>query len=134
MIYVLDVSVVVKWFIPEAGSAAAMRLLDEQHQLLAPDVLWIELASVLRRLVQSKALVDFEAHGILTQVMHMPLHVVPASPLIGPALSLALQHKLSMYDAIYLSLAIQQSATLVTADARLVAPLPSTLRKHARLL
>jgi predicted nucleic acid-binding protein len=51
MKYVLDSSVALKWVLPEAESAKAIRLRDEYkngiHELLAPDVFASEIANGL---------------------------------------------------------------------------------------
>ena len=51
MKYVLDSSVALKWVLPEADSARAIRLRDEYqqgvHELLAPDIFTPEIANAL---------------------------------------------------------------------------------------
>jgi predicted nucleic acid-binding protein len=51
MRYVLDSSVALKWVLPEADSANAIRLRDEYksgvHELLAPDIFTPEVANGL---------------------------------------------------------------------------------------
>ena len=53
MRYVLDSFVAVKWFLAEPDSAKAVQLLDDFagqiHQLIAPDVLPVEIAHALSR-------------------------------------------------------------------------------------
>jgi predicted nucleic acid-binding protein len=44
---VVDASVVIKWFVPEPGSAAARQLLGQDHEFYAPDFLFAETANVL---------------------------------------------------------------------------------------
>jgi hypothetical protein len=46
--YVIDASVAIKWLVPEALSEEALRLLDAGEELLAPEMLMIEAANVLR--------------------------------------------------------------------------------------
>lgn len=43
MSVVVDASVVIKWFVPEAGSDAASRLLASEDRLEAPDLLFAEI-------------------------------------------------------------------------------------------
>ena len=45
--FVVDASVVVKWFVPEIHSDAARRLLTLPHQYLAPDLLLAETANTI---------------------------------------------------------------------------------------
>ena len=44
---VIDASVAVKWFLPEQDSDAARAILHFGHDLLAPDLLYAEVGSVL---------------------------------------------------------------------------------------
>ena len=44
---VIDASVAVKWFVPEIYSDVASTLLDSKHHLIAPDLLFIEIGSVV---------------------------------------------------------------------------------------
>lgn len=46
---VLDASVIVKWFVPEVGNAAARALLTADEELVAPELARIEVASALVR-------------------------------------------------------------------------------------
>ncbi len=46
---VVDASVVVKWFVAEAGSQRALQLLSESNRLIAPDLVIVEVATALSR-------------------------------------------------------------------------------------
>lgn len=39
---VVDASVAAKWFVPEIHQPAALRLLDDRHELLSPDLITAE--------------------------------------------------------------------------------------------
>ena len=45
--FVVDASVVVKWFVPEVHSDAARRLLTLSHEYFAPDLLFAETANTI---------------------------------------------------------------------------------------
>jgi predicted nucleic acid-binding protein len=45
--FVVDASVAVKWFVPEIYDAQALRLLSGSHQLVAPDLLYVEAGNIL---------------------------------------------------------------------------------------
>ena len=47
MAYIIDASVVVKWFIPEEHSEPALRLKDSDARLHAPAFLTLEVGNVL---------------------------------------------------------------------------------------
>ena len=46
-VFVVDASVVVKWFVPEIHSDAARRLLVLPHEYVAPDLLFAETANTI---------------------------------------------------------------------------------------
>jgi len=86
---------------------------------LAPELVWLEIASALRRYVVSGAIdapTGFEALG---RILALPLSVHRLDTLAEPALARALDLGLSVYDASYLALAEVADAVLVTADRRL---------------
>ena len=46
-VFVVDASVVVKWFVPEVHSDASQRLLILPHEYVAPDLLFAEAANAI---------------------------------------------------------------------------------------
>jgi predicted nucleic acid-binding protein len=50
--FVVDASVVIKWFVPEVHSDAARRLLERSHQYVAPDLLYAETANAIWKKVR----------------------------------------------------------------------------------
>jgi len=60
---VVDASVAVKWFLPEPDAEPAVALLRAGHRLIAPDLLWIEVASVLWKVVRRGSLTAGPARG-----------------------------------------------------------------------
>jgi len=45
--FVVDASVVIKWYVPEIHSGDADRLLSGDAELLVPDLLWSEIGNIL---------------------------------------------------------------------------------------
>lgn len=50
---VIDASVAIKWYVPEAGSQEASAILDRPETLLAPDLLAAEFGNVLWKKVSA---------------------------------------------------------------------------------
>lgn len=117
---VVDAAVAVKWFVPETHSTEAGRLLDPQHELLAPDLLLPEVGNVLWKKVRRRELREEEARLVLRGLGHVPLEIYPSSPLAALALEIGLATGRTVYDALYLALAETRQCRLVTADKRLV--------------
>jgi predicted nucleic acid-binding protein len=133
---VVDASVVVKWYVPEAGSTEASELLRDRSRKLAPDLLVAEFGNVLWKKVRRGELQIAEAAEIAGAfVSACPLTLVPASPYLGPALEIATRWQRTVYDALYLAIALAEDCALITADARFVEGLKTTEMEGAvRLL
>ena len=120
---VVDASVALKWYFPELGSDQAKRVLaeaiDGERELLAPDLILIEFANVLWKKVQRDECDRGEAEEILDAFGTDAPRLVASVPLVPRALELALRLGEVVYDCVYLAAAIEEEASLVTADARL---------------
>ena len=123
-ICVVDASVVLKWFLPEADSAAADYLLEEflndEVELLAPDLMLVETASALwKRVMIRKELSADEATLIYRDLLTLPFSFIASATVADAALQAALKHNHSVYDALYCALAIDRRCDFVTADRTL---------------
>jgi predicted nucleic acid-binding protein len=136
MTLVVDASVVVKWYVPEDGSAEASALLDRSEEKLAPDLLAAEFGNVLWKKVRAGELAPSEAQEIASAfVSAPPVLFWPSATLLSPALEIALRYGRTVYDSIYLAIALAEGCPVVTADTRLVQALKGTeLEGTARLV
>jgi len=98
-----------------AGDQARERLRGEV--LAAPDLVDLEVTSVLRGQLAGGHLDQRRAGLALTDLLDLPLHEVPARQLILRCWEL--RDNLTVYDASYVALAEGLDATLLTSDARL---------------
>ncbi len=119
-LYVVDANVVAKWFVPEPLSEQAVGLLDERHELASPDLLWPELGNVLWKKARARQLTGHEAARIVRALDQLPLTLFPSRLVLEGALEIALGTGRSVYDSIYVALAVALECPLVTADERLV--------------
>jgi predicted nucleic acid-binding protein len=115
---VIDASVAIKWIVEEAGSAAALSLL-EGPQLLAPDLLMPECANILWKKVVRAELTPDEGALAAELLQHADVELVPTRGLVPEALRLAVALNHPAYDCTYLALAIARDCPFVTADLRL---------------
>ena len=97
-----------------AGVARARLATDN---LQAPELIDAELLSVLRRLVLTGALAESQALQALVTASQLGLRRYPTRILWPRAWEL--RTNLSAYDALYVALAEQLEASLLTADARI---------------
>jgi predicted nucleic acid-binding protein len=116
--YVVDASVAVKWVLDEAHSTEARRLLLPEYVLMAPELLPTEVGNVLWKRVRRSDFDKDHALVLLDAVLARRMSLVPSSLLIEDALSLAIETGRTVYDSLYLALAIQSGLPLVTADLR----------------
>lgn len=120
MTCVVDASIAVKWIVPEALSTKADELLAREGELLAPDLLLVEVANVLWRKTVRTELSPRDADRAFTLLMQFGIDLRPSAPLLGRAMQLARLLNHPVYDCVYLALAEHEDATFVTADRRLV--------------
>ena len=101
--------------------------------LLAPDLVWSEVGNIAWKRVRRGEMNAEEAAQLGVDLIKMPLHVVPTQGLLAPALELAVATDRTVYDCMYLALAIDRKCRLTTADERFVNALAATpFAKHAR--
>ncbi|MBI1958073.1 MAG: type II toxin-antitoxin system VapC family toxin [Candidatus Rokubacteria bacterium] len=116
---VVDSSVAVKWFLPETGSDAAAPLLEGERALVAPDLLYPEVGNVLWKRVRRGELTPGEGGAVLGALTRSGLEIVPSAPLMPLALDIACRAGRTLYDSLYLAVAVMKRTALVTADRRL---------------
>lgn len=132
---VVDASVAAKWFLPEPDAPAALRLLTARHRLAAPDLIHAEFGNVVWKLHARGTLDANEASDMIDDFLSMPLEIHDSTYLLAPALQIAIATHRTVYDSLYLALAIELGGTVVTADARWVNALEqSPFTRFVRLL
>ena len=120
---VVDASVAAKWYFPESGHPAAAALLADgiegRRRLIAPDLLECEFANILWKKVQRDECSAENAHEIRALWETDRPQLVRSDLLTARALDLALRLRHPVYDCLYIAAAIEYSAVLASADARL---------------
>jgi predicted nucleic acid-binding protein len=128
---VLDASVVAAAFFQEEHAAAARAILASRRPLHAPDLLVTEVANVIWKRHGRKEIDETEAHDLLTDCLRLPLVLTPSADLVEPALAIALRTRRTVYDCLYLALAVRMKSVLVSGDRRFVNALAdSPFGKH----
>jgi predicted nucleic acid-binding protein len=120
MKYVVDSSVALKWVLPEADSAKAIRLRDEYkngvHELLAPDIFAPEIANALASAERQGRIKAGESAIFLHDIFRASPALYPTPPLLLRAMALAIANRRAVYDCVYLALAEAERCGFVTAD------------------
>ena len=122
-IFVVDASVVVKWFVPEIHSDAARRLLTLPHEYAAPALLFAEAANTIWKKIRRKELTAEDGQRLVADIGRIAVETVSCRALAGDAHALANATGRTVYDAMYLALAVRLGTRLITADDRLEAAL-----------
>lgn len=125
---VVDASVAIKWYVPEEGSAHAVSVLGQGQVLLAPDLLVAELGNALWKKVRRGELGVSDAAEILDGfVSSCPVTLRASSLFAQGAFEIAVSLQQTVYDSLYLAVAVAEGCRLVTADVRLGSALRGTV-------
>jgi predicted nucleic acid-binding protein len=119
---VVDASLVLKWFVVEEDSPAALRVRIE-HDIVAPDFLLIECRNALLNKVRRQEIeraVAEDAESAL-EALGLGIAILPSPPMLRHAFGIALDLGEPIYDCIYLAAALAIDRRLITADARFAA-------------
>jgi len=123
---VVDASVMVALYVEEPLSALAraalLRAREAGDDLHAPDLLLIECANAFWKRVGRGELARDSAMTAITELStleDLDRHPMDGQ-LVPPALSLAIAHSLTAYDAAYAALAVQLGGTVLSGDGRFV--------------
>jgi len=123
---VVDASVAVCWFVREARSPDANKLIRGDLGLIAPSLILPELANVVWKKWR-KGEIEVEQTEIAVREVHRFIpDIVDMQKLIGPAMTLAREMDHAVYDCVYVALARQRDVPLVTLDQKLVADFAAT--------
>ena len=117
MIFVLDASVGVKWFLDEEDSAPATDLLKEfsrrGSQYVVPELFFFEVYAVCAR--RHPDIDRFVSDG-LKWINELPLRRIPMSMELAAAGVRYIKQGLTGYDAIYVALARRTNGIWITYD------------------
>ena len=125
MIGVVEASALVRLFVPDGplpdGFEEFLRGVERgMNKAIAPELLVAEMANVIVKKRKRGELRDDESVVLLSDLLSVPVRLLPHSPILSKAFELAWEHNLTVYDTLYLALAEERGAVLFTADDRLL--------------
>jgi predicted nucleic acid-binding protein len=127
---VIDASVLIKFYIPETLSDKAEQLLTRVEQgdvmLHAPDLIYPESGNILSKKRRMRELTRSEVEEITDAIVLLPLKIEASKPLLPLAMDISIAYGITVYDAMYASLARIYETTMMTADRKLVDSLAKT--------
>ena len=117
---VIDSSVAACWALPDEYSELANRALDDVQTdgMNVPPIFWYEVRNVLIVNERRNRIVEKQVNEALTFLDKLPQRVDAAGD-SDAIIRLARSHRLTIYDAAYLELALRRDAPLATLDRRL---------------
>jgi predicted nucleic acid-binding protein len=120
---ILDSSVALAWILSEETTPAVQRVFQEvaASHAWAPSLWRLEIANVLEMGVRRGRHSARFRDDTLEDLAQLPIRTDPETErhAWGATLRLASRHKLTVYDAAYLELALRRDLPLATLDAEL---------------
>lgn len=116
-VLVIDASVVAPIVADDGPDGRTLRARIHNEVLAAPDLLRVEVLSVLRRQLDSKMITSSQATNAVDDLLDLPIEIYPTEALLRRAWDL--RDNVTPYDACYVTLAESLDCTLLTGDARL---------------
>jgi predicted nucleic acid-binding protein len=131
---VVDASVAAKWFLPAAGETLtqqALQLLKRyaagELRFLVPDLFWVEFANIMWKAVRQRRWPQASAEVAVRAVRDRNFPSVSSLTLLEDAFAIASTFDRTVYDGIYVALALTSKTELITADERLANALAAHL-------
>lgn len=123
---VVDASLAVKWYVPEVHADKAQLMLDGTRQLCAPELILPEFGNIIWKKVRLGEFDQARGRNIVQSFLAVPLEKYPGAILLEPAYELAVKTKQTVYDCIYLALAVALDCQFATADEKFYGVLATT--------
>jgi predicted nucleic acid-binding protein len=131
---VVDASVAAKWFLPAAGETLtqqALQLLKRyaagELRFLVPDLFWVEFANIMWKAVRQRRWPQASAEVAVRAMRDRNFPSVSSLTLLEDAFAIASTFDRTLYDGIYVALALTSKTELITADERLANALAAHL-------
>jgi predicted nucleic acid-binding protein len=116
---VLDASIAVKCLIEESDSDLARAAVAARADWIAPDLIFLEVASVALKSMRRGLLDRSQAEAMVARLPALLVEVAASDALAAAAFQLAADYGFSAYDAAYIALAQVKNTIVLTADLRL---------------
>ncbi len=133
MIYVVDASVAVKWYVPESFEQNADRVLASGFELHAPELILPEFANIIWKKIRRGEISEAEGKRMLSAIVSVNWSLHSHQSVVRSAFTGAVETGQTVYDWTYLALAVALSCEFVTADEKFYRAIEQTkLRKNIK--
>ncbi len=133
MIFIIDASVAVKWFVEESRHEMARELISSGVPLAAPDIALVEVANALQKKASLKQIEPDQARKALSVLNECFAELIAFADLLPAALEMSLNMRHPIYDCLYLACANMVGGRLITDDAKFSEKCKS-IGTHARII
>jgi hypothetical protein len=128
---VVDASVAAKWFLDEDLCGQARQVLRNGYSLHAPDFLLLEMDSIFCKRIRRGDITPDDGEEARLVLRRVPIKHHAFSAYLDRAYEIANLAQQSIYDSLYVALALLLDAQVVTADRKLYnAIIKGPLRKY----
>lgn len=119
--YVLDASVIIKWFSEEEYTDTAIEIRNKffkgTYELAAPDLILYEVSNALRF---NPKFDEEDVIEAVNSLFDMGINIIVPTPrVVKSSITMAFKYNITIYDAFYAALAGEIGFTFVTADSKL---------------
>ena len=130
---IVDASIAAKWYLRGASESLKEQADDlllgyigGKLRFVVPDLFFAEVANVLWKTIRLNRISKSAAMDAITSLCGQNIPAVPSAGLLQSAFVIATTFDRSIYDSMYVALAIESKGEFVTADERLA----NALRSH----
>lgn len=119
--YIVDATIVMNYLIKDQYTNNAKAFFDQvttQDRLFVPEFCLMECANVLWKQIRFHGLSQGDAENLLKDLYQLPLKTINVKRVLPVALQIGIRHTLAIYDSIYIALALQLHAPLLTVDQK----------------
>ncbi len=128
---VIDASLIAAAFFQEDFADKASAMLSSGQPLHAPGLVYPEVSNVISKRFGRSEISKEETTRLQSDLLLLPLEITSSQELVEVALQLAIHTKRTVYDCLYLALAMKTGGPMITCDQRLVNALAAgPLKEH----
>ena len=92
---------------------------QDRQRLLVPDLFWPEVGNILWKAVRQGRMSRVSSDDAVRALEESGIPTAPCLPLLKDAMAIAAAFDRTVYDALYVALAVMTDGLLITADERL---------------
>jgi len=112
---VLDTSILIQTLVREKYTDTALKLLSTLKAIYVPSLILYEIGNALVILTRKNLIIKEDAIRKFKSVSSIPTLNIKEITL-SKAIDIAIELQITLYDATYLTLALEEDAPLITAD------------------